>query len=145
MFTIIGFIATSCFKNRRNQSVEEFCINVINGENKQLCRIIYAFDFSFTLLDDKQLFSSPYHLENSLKRICAELFKQRPAKDGYIIAILGYAMKLHEYLKEHCSKSDESSGTVLVRVLGEIFKEKGFDSAADLEKIVNNYSRYVLL
>lgn len=148
MFAIIGFIITLCFEKRRKDSVEEFCRNIINEENEQLSRMASAFGFSFTLLDVEQLFSSPYHLENSLKGICTELFKQRPAKGGYILALLGYTMQLYKYCKKQCLiNNDELQYTIdlLARVLADIFKENGFDSATDLEQIVSSYCRYVLL
>ena len=108
MFTIINII--ECFsgvvyeairKLHHRQQVIRFCRSVLSGQNEWICRIIDEHDFS--LLDlavGVKLTRDTFGV--SFRRVCEELFRMRPVRDAYIIAIFGYALKLNEYHLLHC-------------------------------------------
>ena len=51
-----------------------------------------------TQLDIRCLNFTKYTFEKSFQKICKQLFIERPATNAYIIAMLGFAVEVNEYL-----------------------------------------------
>ena len=143
MLAIVSFIVHWIWKNnRQQQTIEEFCKHIMNGQNKQLYQLINNYASSFDLLEDTMTTTTTSNLESSFKAICEELFKLRPANGAYIIAILGYTLKLNNYHTEHSQTWYETE--LLTFSLVNILKDQGFDCVTALEDIVNNYCKCIL-
>ena len=141
MLAVVSFIVHWIWKDtHQQQSIEEFCKHILNGQNKQLYQLINNYASSFELLEDTMTTTS--NLESSFKAICEELFKLRPAKGAYIIAILGYALKLNKYHTEHSQTWYKTE--LLTCSLTNILKDQGFDCVTALEDIVNDYCKCIL-
>ena len=58
----------------------------------------------FAQIDIRQLNIKQEMFDRSFKNICRKLFNTRPTDKSYIIALLGFALTLHEYHQSyHCS------------------------------------------
>ena len=73
----MSFIVHWIWKDvRQQQSIEEFCKHILNGQNKQLYQLInnYASSFELLLEDTTMMTTNSSNLESSFKAICEELF-----------------------------------------------------------------------
>ena len=87
---------------RRN--IEQFCRDFFKGGNKQLHDIINCYEDELVMIDIEQLNLTQETFDTSFKLVCRELFNVRPAKyNAYIIALLGFAIKLNKYHLLYCS------------------------------------------
>ena len=88
--------------NYRRKEIETFCLNLFNGDNKPLYEVISNYKHMIKDADIQELNLSQEIFNISFQRVCTELFKMRPAKDEYIVALLVYAFNIHEYHKKFC-------------------------------------------
>ena len=131
MFTIINVIDScrgkvveqyeAARKLRQRRLVIRFCQSVLNGKDKQICRIISAHDFS--PLNVGVLNLSKDTFKDSFTSVCAELFSTRPAHASYIIVVFADALKLDEY---HRSKAWYETD-ILVYSLTDVLIANGFE------------------
>ena len=90
-------------KNRREE-IEQFCHDFVKGGNIYLHNLIDNYRHLFVQIDIRQLNITQEMFDRSFKNICRKLFNTRPTDKSYIIALLGFALTLHEYhLLYHCS------------------------------------------
>ena len=90
-------------KNRR-QEIEQFCHDFVKGGNIYLHNLIDNYRHLFAQIDIRQLNITQEMFDRSFKNICRQLFNTRPTDKSYIIALLGFALTLHEYHQSyHCS------------------------------------------
>ena len=67
MLAVVSFIVHWIWKDvRQQQSIEEFCKHILNGQNKQLYQLINNYASSFELLEDTMTTTS--NLESYLRR-----------------------------------------------------------------------------
>ena len=90
-------------KNRR-QEIEQFCRNFLKGGNIHLHNLIDKYRHLFSQIDIRQMNITPEMFDRSFKNISKRLFNTRPTSKRYIIALLGFALTVHEYHQSyHCS------------------------------------------
>ena len=90
-------------KNRREE-IEQFCHDFVKGGNIYLHNLIDNYRHLFVQIDIRQLNITQEMFDRSFKNICRQLFNTRPTEKSYIIALLGFALTLHEYYQSyHCS------------------------------------------
>ena len=89
---------------QHRKEIEQFCYDFINGGNVYLHNLVDNYRHLLTQIDIRRLNITQEMFDRSFKNICRKLFDIRPADKSYIIAILGFALTLHEYhLLYHCS------------------------------------------
>ena len=74
--------------------IEQFCCDFLRGNNRQLRDIV---DNYRPMLDIQQMRFTEDTFDDSFQRICEVLFKHRPVKNGYVIAMLGLAIEINDY------------------------------------------------
>ena len=90
-------------KNRR-QEIEQFCYDFVKGGNIYLHNLIDKYRHLFAQIDIRQMNITQEMFDRSFKNISKRLFNTRPTDKSYIIALLGFALTLHEYHQSyHCS------------------------------------------
>ena len=86
------------------KEIEQFCYDFIKGGNVYLHNLVDNYRHLLAQIDIRRLNITQEMFDRSFKNICRKLFDTRPADKGYIIALLGFALTLHEYhLLYHCS------------------------------------------
>ena len=85
-------------QQQRRKEIEHFCIDFFQGNNKKLYTVVEDCKHMLTQIDIRCLTFTKYTFEKSFQRICKLLFIQRPATNAYIIAMLGFAVEVNEYL-----------------------------------------------
>ena len=92
-------------KNQQyRKEIEQFCHDFVKGGNIYLHNLIDNYRHLFSQIDIRRLNITHEMFDRSFKNICRQLFNTRPADKSYIIALLGFALTLHEYhLLYHCS------------------------------------------
>ena len=89
---------------QHRKEIEQFCHDFIKGGNIHLHNLIDSYRHLFVQIDIRQMNITHEMFDRSFKNICRQLFNTRPADKSYIIALLGFALTLHEYhLLYHCS------------------------------------------
>ena len=89
---------------QHRKEIEEFCHDFVKGGNIHLHNLIDNYRHLFTQIDIRRMNITQEMFDRSFKNICRQLFNTRPTSKSYIIAILGFALTLHEYhLSYHCS------------------------------------------
>ena len=84
--------------------IEQFCRDFFKGGNKQLHDIINCYEDKYAMIDIQQMNLTQETFDTSFKLLCRELFNARPTQNNaYIIALLGFAIKLNEYHLLYCS------------------------------------------
>ena len=84
--------------------IKQFCHDFIKGGNMHLHNLIDNYRHLFSQIDIRQMNITQEMFDRSFKNICRQLFNTRPTDKSYIIALLGFALTLHEYhLSYHCS------------------------------------------
>ena len=90
--------------NNRRQEIEQFCRDFIKGGNMHLHNLIDNYRHLFSQIDIQRLNITQEMFDRSFKNICRKLFNTRPTDKSYIIALLGFALTLHEYHQSYyCS------------------------------------------
>ena len=133
MFTIINIISDCCgsvvkhhekaCELRYRQRAIGFCRYVLNGQNRQICEVVGAHDFSSLNIGEMKLTKDTF--VGSFKSVCEELFKLRPAHTSYIIVVFAYAMKLDEYHLLHSTDWYETD--LLTCSLVDVLIANGFE------------------
>ena len=105
MFTIINIIGAcrdevaihheEACKLRQRRLLIRFCQDVLSGQNKEICTIIDAYDFSMLNVGEMKLTRDTFVA--SFKSVCEELFRLRPPRISFIIVVFAYALELHEH------------------------------------------------
>ena len=92
-------------KNQKHRKeIEQFCHDFIKGGNIHLHNLIDNYRHLFTQIDIRQMNITQEMFDRSFKNICRKLFNTRPTDKSYSIALLGFALTLHEYHQSyHCS------------------------------------------
>ena len=91
-------------QQQRRQEINQFCRNFLKGGNVYLHNLIDNYRHLFSQIDIRQLNITQEMFDRSFKNICRQLFNTRPTDKSYIIALLGFALTVHEYyLSYHCS------------------------------------------
>ena len=86
------------------KEIEQFCYDFIKGGNVYLHNLVDNYRHLFAQIDIRRLNITQEMFDRSFKNICRKLFDTRPTDKSYIIALLGFALTLHEYhLLYHCS------------------------------------------
>ena len=86
------------------KEIDQFCHDFIKGGNMYLHNLIDNFRHLFSEIDIRRLNITQEMFDRSFKNICRKLFNTRPTDKSYIIALLGFALTLHEYhLSYQCS------------------------------------------
>ena len=89
---------------QRRQEIEQFCRDFLKGGNRHLHNLIDNCRHLLSQIDIRQMDITQETFERSFKNICKMLFSARPTGKSYIIALLGFALKLNEYhLSYYCS------------------------------------------
>ena len=90
--------------NQHRKEIEQFCHDFLKGGNKHLHNVIDKYRHLLAQIDIQQMCIAQETFDRSFKSICRQLFNIRPADKSYIISLLGFVLKLHEYhLAYHCS------------------------------------------
>ena len=88
-------------RHRRDQ-ISRFCRDFFQGNNQWLCVVVAESKHMFTQIDIQSLRFTQDTFAATFQRICKLLFMARPATSGYVIAMLGFAVRVHEYHRD-CS------------------------------------------
>ena len=85
-------------KNKQHrQEIEQYCRDYLKGGNTQLHIVIDNYRDLLAQIDIQQMDITQATFDRSYKNICKILFNTRPTDKSYIIALLGFALKLNEY------------------------------------------------
>ena len=88
---------------QHRKEIEQFCHDFVKGGNIHLHNLIDNYRHLLTQIDIRQMNITQEMFDRSFKNICRKLFNTRPADKSYIIALLGFALTLHEYHQSyHC-------------------------------------------
>ena len=91
-------------KQQNRKEIEQFCHDFIKGGNVYLHNLVDNYRRLFAQIDIRRLNITQEMFDRSFKNICRKLFNTRSTVKSYIIALLGFALTLHEYhLSYHCS------------------------------------------
>ena len=87
------------------QEIEQFCRDFLKGGNIYLHNVIDKYRHLLAQIDIQQMdITTQETFDRSFKNICKILFNTRPADKSYIIALLGFALQMHEYhIIYHCT------------------------------------------
>ena len=99
----------------------QFCRSVLIDQDEAICRIIDEYDLSSLV----QIDVAEETFEDTLKRVCVELFTMRSVRISYITAIFVYASKLNEYHLVHSKAWYQTD--LLMYSLVDILEEKAFN------------------
>ena len=89
---------------QHRKEIEQFCHDFVKGGNIYLHNLIDNYRHLFSQIGIRQLNITREMFDRSFKNICRQLFNTRPTDKSYIIALLGFALTLHEYHQSyHCS------------------------------------------
>ena len=89
---------------QHRKEIEQFCYDFIKGGNVYLHNLVDNYRQLLAQIDIRRLNITQEMFDRSFKNICRKLFNTRPTDKSYIIALLGFALTLHEYhLLYHCS------------------------------------------
>ena len=95
--------------NQRRTEIERFCYDFINGNNNNthLHHLIDDYRHLLAQIDIEKMNLSKDTFNSSFQTICADVFTIRSTHNAYIIAILGYAMRINDYYQQnYCSWYD---------------------------------------
>ena len=102
----------------RRDTIEQFCHEFFHNDKCDL-RIIFE--------KDKHLFSkievpilTEENFDSVIRKVSIELFSVRPAQKSYIIALLGFALKVDHHHQRHSWYKQDRLINILVSVLDKI-------------------------
>ena len=88
--------------SHHRDKISRFCHDFFRGNNQWLCVIVADCKHMFMQIDIRSLRFTQDTFAATFQRICKLLFNVRPATNGYGIALLGFAVRVHEYHRD-CS------------------------------------------
>ena len=118
-------------ENQCRNEIEHFCRDFFKGNNIQLYKVIDNYKHLLADINIQQMNLTQDTFSNSFKSICKELFRERSSANEYIIALLGFALKLNEY---HCSYSFWYHDDILIDSLSDVLEEINFQPKELIDK-----------
>ena len=107
-----------------------FSRDFLNGSNKHLHDVIDNYKPLLAQIDIQHMDITQETFHQSFKSISRQLFNLRPTSESYIIALLGFALQLHEYhLSYHCSWYHVD---ILIMSLADILEDINFKPTKEL-------------
>ena len=94
---LIKYHEEAC-KSRRRRMLTQFCQDVLVGRNIDICAVINSCNFSLLNIGEMNLTRDTFI--PGFESVCEELFILRSPQPSYIIAVLAYALELHEYHRD---------------------------------------------
>ena len=83
--------------SHRRDKINCFCCDFFQGNNCQLHVIVADYNHVFTQIDIQCLRFTQDTFAATFQKICKLLFIARSEANGYVIAMLGFAVRVHEY------------------------------------------------
>ena len=115
---------------QHREDIDQFCRDFLKGSNKHLHDVIDNYKPLLAQIDIQHMDITQETFDQSFKSICRQLFNIRPTGESYIIALLGFALKLHEYhLSYHCSWYHVD---ILIMSLADILEDINFKPKKEL-------------
>ena len=89
--------STAVMNNHRRDKITRFCRDFFQGNNKKLHIVVADYNHMLMQIDIQSLHFTQDTFAETFQRICKLLFISRSATNGYVIAMLGFAFRVHEY------------------------------------------------
>ena len=87
----------SSLKLQRRGDIETFCLEFLQGDHKHLHHIINTYHEDLARIDIDEMHLNKTNFNSSFEMVCDILLWKSKHNNGHIIAILGYALLLHEH------------------------------------------------
>ena len=84
----------------RRDEINRFCRDFFQGNNKKLHAIVADYNHMLMQIDIQSLRFTQHTFAETFQRICKLLFMARSAANGYVIAMLGFATRVHDYHRD---------------------------------------------